>query len=199
MESRLQCSFAWSASRAGRRFSAVRLLRRLTRTVSSSSSACTLCVGSIRVDPRSCGQVLVSGQALEFFCQHILQDLLVEREVRHRALQLAVLFLELLGSSELARGQRRVLLAPGSECLQADAVLPGQILVTGTPASICFTAPTISCAVKLDFFIVSSHPDSLETEAFDGLFLRDHVSTRSPGHVVRVGVDGATESVGGRQ
>jgi CheY-like chemotaxis protein/anti-sigma regulatory factor (Ser/Thr protein kinase) len=63
---------------------------------------------------------------------------------------------------------------PQSEDRSLDAGTSGASI--GTPASICFTAPTISAFVNLDFLIVPSHPDHLKMEVLDGPVLGEHVT-----------------------
>ena len=53
--------------------------------------------------------------ASELFSNHLIQNVLVQRQIRHKPLQSRVLVLELAQSSQFAHPQARVLLLPDVE------------------------------------------------------------------------------------
>ena len=57
-------------------------------------------------------RVRVADQASELFCEHVLQDVLVQAQVCHKLLELAVLLLKLLQAPQLARAEPAVELLP---------------------------------------------------------------------------------------
>src|SRR3954464_8891344 len=59
-------------------------------------STCTHVADSLRSGSVPCARARAAAQASEFFCEHVLQDLLVERQVRDDALEAVVFILELL-------------------------------------------------------------------------------------------------------
>src|SRR6266581_751895 len=67
------------------------------------------------------------GSASDFFSERLGEHVLVEREVRHHALQPRVLVLELAQPAQLADAQVRVLLLPGVERGLTHAELPADV------------------------------------------------------------------------
>ncbi len=86
--------------------------------------------------PPDAAPVRAAGQALEFFCEQVLQHQLVEAEIGHQLLQLSVLFLQLLQPPDLSDPHPGVLLLPPVEGLLADAHLPNHFRDWSTQLSL---------------------------------------------------------------
>lgn len=100
-----------------------RLLRRSNAPIAGTRAA-----RSRRSGPWPCARARVARQASEFPRERVLQDLLVERQVRDQALELAVFLLELLEPLQLAGREPPVFLPPGVEGRLPDPELPAQLL-----------------------------------------------------------------------
>jgi hypothetical protein len=108
----------------------------------------------------------VAAQASELFCQDILQHRPIQREIRHKLLQLAVvrplcgLTLELLQPAHLRWHQATVLLATIAERRLPDARLAADLPIA-VPSSALRSTNAICASVNLDVFILippSSRP-----------------------------------------
>jgi hypothetical protein len=77
--------------------------------------------------PRSAGRARAGAQASVFFWQHVLEDLLVERQLGDELIEPRVLPLEILQPRELGLRQRPVLLAPAIERGLGYTVLPAEL------------------------------------------------------------------------
>ncbi len=93
-------------------------------------------------------------QASDFFCQHLLQHRLVQAQVRHQALQLLVLLLELAQFSELGWTEAAILLLP-PDVVASDTPILRHTSATGIPRSPWRSANAICSSVNFDFFIAS--------------------------------------------
>ena len=74
-----------------------------------------------RAPPEPGARARVAEQASKLFCEHVLQDVLVEAEISHKLLELTVLDFELLQPPQFARPQAAVQLLSAVECLLGDA------------------------------------------------------------------------------
>ena len=81
-------------------------------------------------------------RASELFCQDVLEDVLVQAQVRDQLLELAVLVLELLQPPQLADAEPAVHLLPAVERLLRNPIRR-ITSATGVPVSACFNAKAI--------------------------------------------------------
>jgi len=90
--------------------------------------------GSTRRSAGSTRQAHAAPEALQLFCDNLLQDMPIETEVRDQALQFAVLLAKLAQLPQLAQTQTGILPLPQIKALLADACLR-QISTTVAPDS----------------------------------------------------------------
>ena len=75
-----------------------------------------------------------SARALEFFCEDVLQHDFVQGQVRHQALQLGVLVLQLFELPNLFRFQSRIPLLPPVERLLSNPEVTDEVGNGGAPS-----------------------------------------------------------------
>ncbi len=105
-------------------------------------------------------------RGLQVSLGHVLQNLLLQRQLRHQPLKPRVLFLQLLQPPGLLELEPAVFLAPSVVRLLADLTLPAclwRVLPLAIATSTCRSTVTISSAVYLRFaFLGSSCPSFYE-------------------------------------
>src|SRR5207302_7049676 len=85
------------------------------------------CAPSPRSGPKSTGPAHDGALASELFSDHLAQDVLIEREVRHQALEARVLIAQLAQLPDLGEPELRVLLLPQVKARLAHPELPAYI------------------------------------------------------------------------
>jgi hypothetical protein len=97
-----------------------------------------------------------AARALQFFCQHVLEHGLVQRQLGNQPLQPRILFLELFALPDLIRLQPLVLFLPAIQRLLGDPTWRISS-ATGTPTSACFSTATI-CSTEKRFLFTANPP-----------------------------------------
>ena len=94
-------------------------------------------------------------RASGFFCENLLEDLFVERQVRHQVFEATDLVLELPDPPYLGGPHPAEATLPEIERLLAHAIFR-QTSVAGTPDSTCLSAYAICSSENRDFRIAAS-------------------------------------------